>query len=212
MSPADATPKKRKTAVGAVSAMNGPFDNQQTPRPAVSLQGHSDVGSPDISNSESTTNSRRSSPSKTFSRFPLLSIDPSGIETAVIDLDDVGLPEAAKMLVEDMSRIAAGDAVVPLGLKTEIEGKRKTTRGYFEFREFVYTSQDSDDNETQSLRRLLEDVLEIVANAKECQAINQDESGWNNHVHSPLLTMALHRPLQQLVGYSAWWVPVCMAN
>lgn len=199
----DTSPKRRKAATGAIAVGDDPFDNQRTPRAPVSLRDQPDASYSNMSSSASTTESGRSSPSKSFSRFPFLSLDPSGIERAAINLGDAeGLPEAAQALVVDIEGIASGEGVVPRGLKDEIgEKKKKASLLYARFRDFVY-APDALDSLPQ--RWLLEDVLEIVNVAQDCQETEQDESGWNNLVHSPLLTMALARPLKQLVGYTPW--------
>lgn len=56
----------------------------------------------------------------------------------------------------------------------------------------------------------LDDILRIVAKAKETHDVSQDEAGWNNLVHTPILEAALYGRLpwgQQLVGFCPWYVP-----
>lgn len=51
---------------------------------------------------------------------------------------------------------------------------------------------------------LLDEVLANIEVAKDCDATSQDEPGWNNFVHTPILDLVLDRRPRNLVGFAAW--------
>uniref|UniRef100_A0A0B7KRZ7 PD-(D/E)XK nuclease-like domain-containing protein n=1 Tax=Bionectria ochroleuca TaxID=29856 RepID=A0A0B7KRZ7_BIOOC len=183
------SPKKRKTTE----------DNRDTPLTPWATRRYDDDTSSTSSlpRSESLSQTSARSPTKIS---PFLQLDPVGFEIGPLDLDDPDMPEAAKQLIEEIDTIAAGHHVVPAILKGNIDRLKKTSRSYVSFRDYVYTDKSEEDDKP-SMDRFLEDVLKTVAVAQECQRIEQDETGWNHIVHSPLLDTILDRQSQNITGF-----------
>ncbi|EEU38524.1 uncharacterized protein NECHADRAFT_88651 [Fusarium vanettenii 77-13-4] len=101
-----------------------------------------------------------------------------------------------------------------------IERLKSTSRSLALLRGSAY--MDSDDiamasPETIDARfpeKHLNDIMEIVDIAKECQGADIDETCWNNHVHSPLLHAALNRrPVPgQPISFTAYMNASMTAN
>ncbi|KAI8648697.1 hypothetical protein NCS57_01481900 [Fusarium keratoplasticum] len=194
MPPQPGTPKKRKIA----TAPDDQVDDD-TPRP-LRLADKSETPSLSSLSSQSlmggSQHSGRSSPSKLASH---LRLDPQGLETVAMDVDDADMPESLIRLVAEMQEINDGLCVIHNSLRPSIERLKSTSRSLALLRGSAY--MDSDDvamasPETIDARfpeKHLNDIMEIVDIAKECQGADVDETCWNNHVHSPLLHAALNR-------------------
>ncbi|KAK7222740.1 hypothetical protein V2G26_010743 [Clonostachys chloroleuca] len=185
------SPKKRKTTT------EDNRDTQLTPRARSSRRYDDDTSSTgSLPSSESLSQTSARSPTK---MSPFLQLDPAGFEIGPLDLDDPDMPEAAKQLTEEIDTIAAGHQVVPATLKSNIEELKKNSRSYVSFRDYVYTEIDEGDQIYTD--QLLKDVLKTVAVAQECQRMEQDETGWNHIVHSPLLDTILDRQSRHITGF-----------
>uniref|UniRef100_A0A8H7K2S4 PD-(D/E)XK nuclease-like domain-containing protein n=1 Tax=Bionectria ochroleuca TaxID=29856 RepID=A0A8H7K2S4_BIOOC len=171
-------------------------DTQFTPRATSSRRHDDDTSSTgSLPSSESLSRTSARSPTK----ISPLQLDPAGFEIGPLDLDDPDMSEAAKQLTEEIDTIAAGHQVVPATLKSNIEELKKNSRSYVSFRDYVYT--EIDEGNQIYTDQLLKDVLKTVAVAQECQRMEQDETGWNHIVHSPLLDTILDRQSQYITGF-----------
>lgn len=73
------------------------------------------------------------------------------------------------------------------------------------FHPAVYTTRPDDLNAPYDVT--LDQVLQIYSDAKNCYDLEQDESGWNNLVHTPLLRAGCCGKStrgRQLVSFSPW--------
>ncbi|KAI8648967.1 hypothetical protein NCS55_01469600 [Fusarium keratoplasticum] len=194
------TPKKRKKNV-ANNEANDDADssNEKTPRPQIPSLNSSDAWSlSSASQSQKSQNSKQSSPTRLF---PELSINPEGLERIPMDLQDQNLPQDLADLIVDIQSIGMGQGAVPISLKPTIdqrkEGSGINRRFLSQFQDFVY---GPDDDLPKALD--LDDVLEITEAAVDGDKTSQDETGWNNLVHTPLLKLALGRLSRSLVGFA----------
>ncbi|KAH6972630.1 hypothetical protein EDB80DRAFT_596143 [Ilyonectria destructans] len=201
---APGTPKKRKTDTIIADADL----NDATPRPRPSTLYHGDVSDTASLSSQSqsrTPASGRSSPTKLY---PFLPLDPDGLEIMPMDLDHADMPDSLARLVEDIEAIGAGQQVVHASLKVSITQLKAASRSFSSFRDSVYTTDHDNPSSPASPERFLQDILKIVADAYNCQLLEQDETGWNHLVHTPLLDAILNRQLEtsNLVSFTP-----CMA-
>ena len=225
MLPATPTNKKRK----AVSALNKPAAPTRTDAGGDD-QGYNDFDatprapSTIISNvpslpSTSVSRSGSASPTKLLSK---LSVNPEGVKRRELDLDDPLLPLSARNFVEKIDEISQGSGVVEPNLKTYIRELQAASRHYSAFRTGVWSGDNHDDSAEkealattcESLRldsngksvALLRRIIDIVATAKDCAMYDQDESGWNHHVHTPLIDALFTRWGFGGIGFSSWFV------
>ncbi|GKU14509.1 unnamed protein product [Fusarium langsethiae] len=80
--------------------------------------------------------------------------------------------------------------IVPADMQEDIDRLSPSRRSLCEFLDNVYDPATSFSNRKPN-EFFLADVFEIVDKAIECSRFKVDEAGWNNHVHTPLLKMAL---------------------
>ncbi|KAL6410048.1 hypothetical protein AUP68_06457 [Ilyonectria robusta] len=139
--------------------------------------------------------------------YPFLPLDPDGLEIMPMDLDDADMPDSLGRLVEDIEAIGAGQQVVHASLKSAITQLKATSRSFSSFRDSVYTTDHDNPLSPPSPERFLQDILKIVADAHNCQVLEQDEMGWNHLVHTPLLDAILNRQLEtsNLVSFTPWY-------
>ncbi|KAM0416003.1 hypothetical protein ACHAPT_013030, partial [Fusarium lateritium] len=149
--------------------------------------------------------------------FSTLGLYPSGVDRKQLDVDDPDVPEALAELCIDMETIATGSCVVPGYLEPEISHLQGSTRTFAIFRPGVFdhsvnapspagpTLGAASSNIPAGHHRLtLDEVVQFVGDAKDCHDMEQEEAGWNNLVHTPLLRAVFYerRPRgRQLDGF-----------
>ncbi|KNB04692.1 hypothetical protein FOXG_22420 [Fusarium oxysporum f. sp. lycopersici 4287] len=165
--------------------------NEETPR----QDGPRSVNDSNNSSRQSSHASNHSSPSKIFSS---LSLNPDGLEEKQLDLLDPRIPDTLALLSNEMDDIGTGDRVIPEYLESEISDLQKSTPAYGSFKPRVF---DKPTGEGLPLKRYLPhlhhelrlaEVMQLVGDAKDCNDMEDDEAGWNNLVHTPLLKAAFY--------------------
>ncbi|KAF4971525.1 hypothetical protein FSARC_1661 [Fusarium sarcochroum] len=197
--------KRRKLVADAAPATNTPYhndndndnDNDETPtqprRAARSLRG-SDTSSLSYKSSRA---SNHSSPSKMLSS---LALNPAGLDRKQLDLDDPDVPGALVRFCIEMDSLSSGNCVVPAYLKPEISKLKSSTPSFMLFHPGVFDDSSGptvtpdtsiESPSTSPLdsqpKPMLDEILQLVGDAKDCHSTEQDEAGWNNLVHTPLL-------------------------
>ncbi|KAL5611119.1 hypothetical protein FOBRF1_007236 [Fusarium oxysporum] len=168
------TPKRRRTDD------NRAADN--TPRAnALSFDLNSDASS--LRSGTSSAVSRQSSPTKQLNR---LRLHPKGSDSKPMVIDDEDMPLSLANFVLEMERVMKSK-FVPGHLEPIISEQKRHIRSLLAFDSDVYTpvseAQDNSPMETCTF----DDVRRIVAKTKDAAEHNQDEAGWNNQVHTPIL-------------------------
>ncbi|KAF5230015.1 hypothetical protein FANTH_14010 [Fusarium anthophilum] len=181
-------------------------DQDATPTQARGILNLDDSDTFSLSSASVSQTSNRSSPTRLF---PQLSLYPKGLERKPMDLRDRDLPYDLVNLIKEMKAIQRGRKVVPACLKPTIELKMYeneiNSRLYSDFDDSVY---DYEDNDWAGPDSLIENVMRTVDIALDCDSTQQDETGWNHLVHSPLLDLTLDRLPRNLVSF----VPCMGAN
>ncbi|KAI5456253.1 hypothetical protein BGZ63DRAFT_367449 [Mariannaea sp. PMI_226] len=155
-----------------------------------------------LSSASVSQTSNRSSPTRLF---PQLSLYPNGLERKPMDLRDRDLPYDLVNLIKEMKAIQRGRKVVPACLELKIYENEVNSRLYSDFDNSVY---DYDGNDWAEPDSLIDNVMRTVDIALDCDSTQQDETGWNHLVHSPLLDLTLDRLPRNLVSF----VPCMGAN
>ncbi|KAJ4130613.1 hypothetical protein NW754_009666 [Fusarium falciforme] len=203
MAPSLKTPSKKhkKRKVDTAHDDSDPEGNEEetpTQPPRAMDIDNSDVLS--LSSASMSQASNKSSPTKLF---PQLSLAPQGLKRVPMDLKDPNLPTDLVDLMIEMQAICRGRGVVPRSLKSTIEERKRESRAdyifYSEFDDVVY---GTDDGFSTEMDTLLNTALKTVDAAVDCDATQQDETGWNHLVHSPLLDTVLDRIPRNLVGFA----------
>ncbi|RMJ01445.1 hypothetical protein BHE90_017164 [Fusarium euwallaceae] len=195
------TPSNKRRKVGR-QLMPGedasPCDNDETPtqpnRGAASSLRDSETSSLSYQSSHASNNS---SPSKMFSALGLY---PSGVDRKQLDVDDPDVPVSLAELCIEMETIATGSRVVPKYLEPEISHLKTSARTFSLFRPGVFdplvnatTSTEttpgvaSDSLPAGHHKLTLDEIVQFVGDARDCHDMEQEEAGWNNLVHTPLL-------------------------
>ncbi|KAK2666803.1 hypothetical protein RAB80_017920 [Fusarium oxysporum f. sp. vasinfectum] len=181
-------------------------DQDATPTQVRGILNTDDNDAFSLSSASVSQTSNRSSPTRLF---PQLSLYPKGLERKPMDLRDRDLPYDLVNLIKEMKSIQRGRKVVPacLGptIKLKIRENEVNSRLYGDFDDFVY---DYDDKNCAEPDSLVENVMRTVDIALDCDSTQQDETGWNHLVHSPLLDLTLDRLPRNLVSF----VPCMGAN
>ncbi|EXL40770.1 hypothetical protein FOCG_16714 [Fusarium oxysporum f. sp. radicis-lycopersici 26381] len=186
------TPQNKKRRLESVPSLPAPPDNhvdedpnEETPR----QEGPYSISETDDSSSHT---SNRSSPSKTFSK---LSLNPDGLEEKQLDFLDSRLPDSLVQLATDMEEIGMGDRVIPDYLETELTELQKSSKAHGLFRPRMFDK--SPEQPKRFLPHLhhklqLDAIIQLLGDAKDCNDMEDDEAGWNNLVHTPLLKAAFY--------------------
>ncbi|KAK1961307.1 hypothetical protein LY78DRAFT_588983 [Colletotrichum sublineola] len=204
------TPKKRKTTHAGRSgdeSLLSTTNEDETPRQQRSLRQfdlppRSAAASSQDDASSATSgaldgNSVRSGNTSPSRLLSTLSLQSDGVQVRSIDIEDPEMPDTLVSLLDTMEMVALGQQVVPAHLKPEVTALRETSRSLASFRDFVYRTNPSDDenNAPSCLANppdpTIQEVLTIVGEAKYCFDSNQDEAGWNSLVHTSILRAAL---------------------
>ncbi|KAF4977193.1 hypothetical protein FZEAL_6255 [Fusarium zealandicum] len=90
-----------------------------------------------------------------------------------------------------MEDIGMGDRVVPEYLESEMTELQKSSKAYGSFKSRMFDKSVGEDPK-RYLPHLhhqlkLAEVIQLVGGAKDCNDMEDDEAGWNNLVHTPLL-------------------------
>ncbi|KAF5004983.1 hypothetical protein FDECE_8548 [Fusarium decemcellulare] len=195
------TPKKRKRDKDASSIVEDDaagLDDTPRANPPTSVLG-SDV--PSLSSQSSSVVSGQSSPSRLIDQ---LRLQPKGGEIKTMNINDENMPLSLAEFVLDMQRVVKYK-VVPAHLEEDISRRKRSIRSLLEFDQDVYTSPSVGAQAPSPIDTCtLDDILQIVKTAKDTANLKQDEAGWNNLVHTPILQLALHGRHawgQELVGF-----------
>jgi hypothetical protein len=86
-------------------------------------------------------------------------------------------------------------------IELKIDENEVNSRLYSDFDDSVYNYDDNDWADPDSL---IENVMRTVDVALDCDSTQQDETGWNHLVHSPLLDLTLDRLPRHLVRFVPW--------
>ncbi|EGU72589.1 hypothetical protein FOXB_16902, partial [Fusarium oxysporum f. sp. conglutinans Fo5176] len=193
------TPKKRRLNRDA-STDDDATAQVETPRgnkPASVLG--SDV--PALPSRASSVISGQSSPSRQLNQ---LRLHPKGSDFRSMNINDEDMPLSLAEFVLQMQRVGKS-RFVPAHLEAEVSQRKRNVRSLLEFDQDVYAASST---EAQSASLVdsctLDDILQIVAKAKDAANLKQDEAGWNNLVHTPILEMVLYGRQgwgKQLVGF-----------
>ncbi|RSL43088.1 hypothetical protein CEP54_015228 [Fusarium duplospermum] len=132
--------------------------------------------------------------------FSTLGLYPTGVDRKQLDVDDPDVPDALAEICIDMDTIATGSCVVPGYLEPEISYLKGSTRTFAVFRPRVFDHSANAPGTTEPTlsaasssipagdhRLTLDEVVQFVGDAKDCHDMEQEEAGWNNLVHTPLL-------------------------
>ena len=126
-----------------------------------------------------------------------------GIHIGELSLGTQDLPSALLELLVEFDSCSNSAGVVPQVLEVECMERAKRDRQFQVFRPYVYAPVGSPQVSGPVID--VEDVMELVSEAREAQQTKQNDAGWNIMVHGPLLKLAIHgRPANrnQLVGTS----------
>ncbi|KAK1637081.1 hypothetical protein BDP81DRAFT_218238 [Colletotrichum phormii] len=130
-----------------------------------------------------------SSPTKELSR---MEIGPDGVSTRNMSLSAPDMPTSLRKMLLEMENFSRADGVVPKVLQKQIDKLRGKVGGFDAItRDYMYDNQDPVDEDHYRYRHCLDAVLEVTEQSSFCQDSHQMEDGWNNLVHSRLLTVAL---------------------
>ncbi|KAH6871897.1 hypothetical protein B0T10DRAFT_450059 [Thelonectria olida] len=171
-------------------------DVERTPRQgdSVSITG-SDI--PSLPSRPSSVASGQVSPSRLVDQ---LRHEPNGVLIRTMDVNDEEMPGSLRDFIPSIEMIATGFQIVPAHLETEISRlapSRQSLKHFFPHFYAPAASQSDSEQASKTDTSILTDIFRIVDKAKECLNRGQDEAGWNNLVHTPVLEMALY-------GRDAW--------
>lgn len=167
----------------------------------------------DAGDSASNT-SRQSGASSPIKKMAAMELSPDGLETRPFSLDDPRMPQSLADLLVEMEAYGNGEQVLLWSQKSEIEQVAKTDRRFSGFRNFMYADPAGAQSPELDLDLHLHqdkpfgvsptvaDVRWVLAEAQECQEMQQGEAGWNTAVHFPILHKAIYGAVRkkQLVG------------
>ncbi|KAM6506443.1 hypothetical protein FSOLCH5_013424 [Fusarium solani] len=154
---------------------------------------------PTASDTQSSA-SGRSSPSK---QLASLEISTEGVEQRKLSLADPSLPPAlSDLLLELQSCSSSGVGIVSSTLRAEIREQAKTDATFRVFMDHMFAAAADRDQLGPTLP--VDEATRLVEEAAECQVSKQNELGWNQMVHNPLLYSAIYgrRRRDQLVGFA----------
>jgi hypothetical protein len=127
------------------------------------------------SRSRSEASSRSLSPKK-----QLMKLAASGLDIRPLDIDTA--PEAATELLFRLQNVHDGTAILPVSLRDEVLSASDPARGW------RYSFKTTEEPDTLPGRiPSKQEASHIHKSAINCQAIGQDELGWNMEVHHPIL-------------------------
>ncbi|KAF5021024.1 hypothetical protein F66182_6955 [Fusarium sp. NRRL 66182] len=192
-------PNKRRRIVEAPNDN----DNDETPTQPGRAGSRSLRGSDTSSLSYKTRSSNASSRSSPAKMLSALDLNPRGFQRKQLDLDDPDVPDALVELCNEMDSIATGNHIVPGYLQSEISERKTSTRSFalFHPRVFVHAESSAAESHVETRTKrfadihhdlVLDEIMRLVGDAKDCENMGQDEAGWNNLVHTPLLQTAFY--------------------
>lgn len=99
-------------------------------------------------------------------------------------------------------------------VQPEVSRRKRHIRSLLEFDQDVYSAPNTGTQHSSPIDTCtLDEILQIVAKAKEAANLKQDEAGWNNLVHTPILEVALYGRQgwgKELAGFCPWFVDFVM--
>ncbi|KAF9768946.1 hypothetical protein IL306_013699 [Fusarium sp. DS 682] len=115
-----------------------------------------------------------------------------GIVQEELDVTDKRVPLSLADLETDMREIGIGGAVIPEYLETQLTELSKTTRAHGPFRPDMFGKDKKRYPSDLHREFKLGHLIQLVDTARACNRHDDDESHWNNHVHTLLLTLVFY--------------------
>ncbi|KAG6990635.1 hypothetical protein FocnCong_v020117 [Fusarium oxysporum f. sp. conglutinans] len=149
-----------------------------------------------VSADSQSQTSGRSSPSKQMDALELSDFK----WNRQLSIDNPEIPDELYEFLTEMSSCNSGIGIISQSLKAELKERSKTDRSFRTFQDFMFA--DPNIRDAIGYTPLIDEVEQIVNEARECQQYSHPEASWNGSVHFPLLHRAIYGPRRQqkLVG------------